>query len=102
MRGAADLYHQLASWNPDVASYIVPNGFNRRVLFTLNLRQAFHFCRLRAASTAHFSIRRVAQQIARVIKRIYPLLGTYLDVPDDETPESISAQKFSTLSFRDK
>jgi thymidylate synthase ThyX len=102
MRGAADLYHELASWNLDAASYIVPNGFNRRVLFTLNLRQAFHFCRLRAADTAHFSIRRVAQFVARSIKKIYPLLGSFLDVPDYETPESISERNYSTLAYGEK
>ncbi|MEA3327107.1 MAG: FAD-dependent thymidylate synthase [Chloroflexota bacterium] len=100
MQQAANLYHQIASWNPDVASYIIPNGFNRRVLFTLNLRQAFHFCRLRAAPTAHFSIRRVAQHISESINQIYPLLGSYLDVPDDETPEKIKARYFSAISFR--
>jgi len=102
MNGAANVYHRLASWNPDVASYIIPNGFNRRVLFTLNLRQAFHFCRLRAAHTAHFSIRRVAQQVTQAIKRIYPLLGSYLDVLDDESPELIEARFFSTLSSEQK
>ena len=99
MHQAADLYHQIASWNPDVASYIIPNGFNRRVLFTLNLRQAIHFCRLRAAPTAHFSIRYVAQHVAGTIKKTYPILGSYLNVPDDESPRNIEARYFSTLSF---
>ena len=100
MGQAVDLYRQIAAWNPDVASYIIPNGFNRRVLFTLNLRQAYHFCRLRAAPTAHFSIRRVAQQIAETIKQIYPLLGTYLDVPDDESPGNIEARYFTATAIR--
>jgi len=100
MKQAANLYHQIASWNPDAASYIIPNGFNRRVLFTLNLRQAYHFCRLRAAPTAHFSIRRVAQQIAETIKAIYPLLGTYLDVPYDESPGNIEARYFTATAIR--
>jgi len=100
MGQAVDLYRQIAAWNPDVASYIIPNGFNRRVLFTLNLRQAYHFCRLRAAPTAHFSIRCVAQQVAETIKQIYPLLGSYLEVPEDETSESINTCYFDATSIR--
>ena len=100
MRKAADFYHEAAAWNQDVASYIIPNGFNRRVLFTLNLRQAFHFCRLRAAHNAHFSIRRVAQRMAEKIIQIYPLLGQYLDRPEDEYWQQIEADYFSSPNTR--
>jgi len=97
MRQAADLYQQLAQWNPAVASYIIPNGFNRRVLFTINLRQAFHLCRLRGASNAHFSIQRVAYRLAEAITGVYPHLGRYLDLPADVTWQSIDAQYFTSL-----
>lgn len=98
MRQAADLYYKLASWNPDVASYIVPNGFNRRVLFTMNLRQAFHFCNLRAAENAHFSIRRVAYQVAETIQQIYPLIGAYFDIPVDDSSLNILKQYFYSIA----
>jgi thymidylate synthase ThyX len=100
MHQAANLYQEIAALNPDAASYIVPNGFNRRVLFTLNLRQAFHFCRLRAAKNAHFSIRRIAHHMAEQIKQIYPLLGNYLDIPSDETWQSIEEENFSAIRTR--
>lgn len=96
MRSAADLYRRIAAWNPDVASYAIPNGFNRRVLFDMNLREAFHFCRLRAAENAHFSIRRIAQQVMESIREIYPLLGAYLDVPESETSQSIEERYFTS------
>ncbi|MEW6093128.1 MAG: FAD-dependent thymidylate synthase [Chloroflexota bacterium] len=83
MDAAAEAYEQLAGRNPQVAAYIVPNGFNRRVLFTLNLREAFAFCRLRAAPNAHFSMRRVAQRVAEEIGRIHPLLAKYLRLPEE-------------------
>ena len=98
MRQAADLYHRIHDWNPVVASYIVPNGFNRRVLFTMSLRQAFHLCRLRGASNAHFSIQRVAQQIAEAVEQVYPVLGKYLDLPQQVSWRSIEADYFSQLS----
>ncbi len=83
MDAAAEAYEQLAGWNPHVAAYIVPNGFNRRVLFTMNLREAFAFCRLRAAPNAHFSMRRVAQRVAEEIGRVHPLLAKYLRLPEE-------------------
>ena len=97
MRQAAVIYDRIADWNPAVASYIIPNGFNRRVLFTINLRQAFHLCRLRGASNAHFSIQRVAYQLAEAIKQVYPHLGRYLDLPADVSWQSIEEGFFSTL-----
>jgi thymidylate synthase ThyX len=63
MEAAAKMYEKLYQDNPNVAQYVVPNGFNRRVLAEFNLREAFAFCQLRSAATAHFSIRRVAQRM---------------------------------------
>ena len=97
MNRAGEVFEQIAVNAPDAASYIIPNGYNRRVLFTLNLRQAYHLCRLRAAENAHFSIRRVAQQITAAIKEVYPLLGRYLDIPGDESAKSVENTYFSTL-----
>ncbi len=97
MQNAAEMYSRLAAWNQDAASYIVPNGFNRRLLFSLNLREAFHLCRLRAAHNAHFSIRRIALKIAETIAAIYPVLGPYLDIPHDQTSQDLSETFFSNL-----
>ena len=76
-------WNELAQWNPDVAQYVVPNGYNRRVLSTFNLREAFAFCQLRSAPNAHFSIRRIAQMMAVEIKRVYPTLSKYLRLTDE-------------------
>ncbi len=46
MEQARSAYDQLAAFNPEVASYLVPNAFNRRVLLALNLRSAVHLLRL--------------------------------------------------------
>jgi thymidylate synthase ThyX len=90
---AAETYRLLAEWNPQVAQYIVPNGFYRRVLVTFNLREAYHFCQLRAASNAHFSIRRLALRIAEEIRRVHPLLASAMELPQ-ESWEEIEAQSF--------
>ena len=60
---------------------MVPNGFHRRVLAQFNLREAFTFCRLRAAPNAHFSIRRIAQRISEELTRVHPLLARYMRLP---------------------
>ena len=93
MDAAAETYRKLAKFNPDVAQYVVPNGYNRRVLASFNLRTAYHFCQLRSAANAHFSIRRIAQKMAEEIRRVYPLLGEFMFVKDDETWQDIE-QKY--------
>jgi thymidylate synthase ThyX len=83
MNLAASSYAQFSEWNPHVAAYLVPNAFYRRVLMTLNLRQLYHFCELRSAANAHFSIRRVALQMAEIVKSTYPRLARFLRLPRD-------------------
>jgi thymidylate synthase ThyX len=83
MEKTADDFETLAAWNPDVASYVVPNAFNRRVLMNFNLREAFHFCELRSQPNAHFAIRRLAFRLAEEIQRVHPILGGYLRVEDE-------------------
>jgi thymidylate synthase ThyX len=87
MQAAAEAYKKLADWDPQVAAYLVPNGYNRRVLFSMNLREAFAFCSLRSAPNAHFSIRRVAQRVAAEIRRVHPLLAKYLSLPEENWQE---------------
>jgi thymidylate synthase ThyX len=83
MDAAAALWKKLAAWNPQVAQYTLPNGFNRRVLAALNLREAFAFCQLRSAPGAHFSIRKVAERMAQEIQRVHPLLAKYMPMPEE-------------------
>lgn len=88
MQAAAEAFEELAAWNPHVAAYLVPNGYNRRVLFEMNLREAFAFCQLRSAANAHFSMRRVARRVADEIRRVHPLLAGYLRLPEETRRES--------------
>ena len=94
MDSAADAYEKLAAWNPHIASYVVPNGFNRRVLFTMNMREAFAFCQLRSAANAHFSMRRVAERVAEEIRRVHPLLTKFMPLPD-ETWQEVEKKSFT-------
>lgn len=96
MESANQMYEKLHVFNPDVAQYIVPNGFNRRVLAQFNLREAFAFCQLRTAANAHFSIRRVAQKIYEDLSRVHPLLAKYMKLRE-ETWQSVEENYFSKI-----
>ena len=95
MEAADRAYRALAADLPAAASYLVPNGFNRRVLLHLNLRSAIHLTGLRSAPNAHFSMRRAAQRIAEDIRAASPLLGRYLLTNPDETWQTVDEEYFS-------
>jgi thymidylate synthase ThyX len=98
MRQAAETYAELAGEFPEEASYGVPNGFNRRALLTLNLREAFHLCELRGALTAHFSARRTAGQIYEQVARVHPLLASFMRCRDYPKWQEIEAEFFSAVA----
>jgi hypothetical protein len=95
MRAADLAYRELAKELPAVASYVVPNAYNRRVLLQLNLRSALHLVGLRSAANAHFSMRRAAQRMAEDIRAASPLLGAYVHTNPDETWQQVEAAHFS-------
>jgi len=96
MESAGQMYEKLYDFNTAVAQYVVPNGFNRRVLAQFNLREAFAFCQLRSASNAHFSIRRVAQRMYEEMARVHPLLTKYMRL-HDETWQAVEEGYFTKI-----
>jgi len=94
MQKAEETYEKLAAWNPYVAQYVVPNGCNRRVLAQFNLRSAYHFCQLRAAANAHYSIRRIAERVAGEIQRVHPMLSMFMSLPE-ETWQDVEKNYFA-------
>ena len=96
MDAAAKMYEKLYEFNPNVAQYVVPNGFNRRVLAQFNLREAYAFCQLRSASNAHFSIRRVAQRVYEEMARVHPLLTKYMKL-HEETWKGVEEDYFARV-----
>jgi thymidylate synthase ThyX len=97
MGAAAEAYAGLAADFPEEASYVVPNGFNRRVLLTLNLREAFHLCELRGTPTAHFSVRRTAGQIYALVAKVHPVLAGFMRCRDNPHWTEIEAEYFSAV-----
>ncbi|HEY5984640.1 MAG TPA: FAD-dependent thymidylate synthase, partial [Anaerolineales bacterium] len=100
MSAASTVFERLAESDADVAQYAVPNGFHRRVLARFNLREAFAFCELRSAPNAHFSIRRIAQQVAHEVRRVHPLLAAFMRLPA-ETSADVEERHFAAPEATD-
>jgi thymidylate synthase ThyX len=95
MEKAAAAYRALrGTAGPDAAAYVVPNGFLRRMVLGMNLREAFHFCRLRSTENAHPAARIIALQAAEQIRAVHPLLGTYLRTEGDACWEDLEREFF--------
>jgi len=96
MDTANEMFEKLYEFSPAVAQYVVPNGYNRRVLAQFNLREAFAFCELRSAANAHFSIRRVAQKMYEEMARVHPLLTKYMKL-HEETWQGVEEGHFAAV-----
>ncbi len=102
MDDIAGLYTEIAEWNPQVAAYVLPNAFNRRVLCQSNLRSLFHFIKLRSAGNAHFSIRRVAYGMLELIKPHYPLFAEKILVKDANSSQQLEELFFTDIAAMPK
>jgi len=97
MDTGAETFTAIAADLPDAAAYIFPNAFNRRVLITLNLREAFHFCSLRSAPNAHFSMRRIAVWMYELIREIYPTFAHFMRCADAPTAAQLTHEFFAKV-----
>lgn len=94
MQAAASAYEQIAQQNAQAASYVVPNGFNRRFLISTNLRSLIHFIQLRSAANAHFSVRRLAQRLGEELNQYLPSFAALLPCNPMESSASVEADFF--------
>lgn len=94
MESARLAWQEIVPDIPDAASYVIANGYNRRVFTGINLRSLIHLVRLRTQPTAHFSIRRVAHRMAECVSEALPEIGGFLPVPECETWQGIEQENF--------
>ena len=79
MRGlSVDTYRRIREHFPADAVYPLLLGFRVRALFDMNLREAYHFARLRSSPQGHASYRRVAALVWAHISTVHPLLAGHL------------------------
>ncbi len=80
MGKAKELFDRMRKEMPFGAQYCVPLAFKKRVLFTWNLRELWHFIKLRSGPAGHESYRKIARQCYEELKEKHPLLVKYLKV----------------------
>lgn len=72
---AMELYIKMKEKMPVEAQYIVIHAAYNRFYIKMNLREAVHLTELRSSPQGHPTYRKVAQEIARQIIKVYPTLG---------------------------
>jgi thymidylate synthase ThyX len=78
MERAKEVYEKVREKYPLQAQYLLPLGFRKRFLITMNLRELYHFIKLRTTPMAHDSYRRIACKVYEIMKEKYPLLSKYI------------------------
>ena len=78
MQKADKLFRKLYPSLPYHAQYVVPLAYRKRVLMTMNLRELYHFVKLRSTPAGHYSYRLIARLMYDAVKRKFPLLSQYL------------------------
>jgi thymidylate synthase ThyX len=70
LRRSADLYYDLRRELPEQAQYAVALAFRIRYVMQMNAREAMHLIELRSGPQGHPSYRRVAQEMARLVREV--------------------------------
>jgi thymidylate synthase ThyX len=71
-------YCQIKETSCAAADYILTNSHCRRVLMKMNLREMYHFIRLRDDAHAQWDIRNLAHSLSEKVKTIMPLTAMML------------------------
>ena len=79
MEKAKKAYFEIAKEHPKEAQYIIPLAYNKRLLITMNLRELFHFIKLRSGKMGHISYRKIAWEMYGLVKEKFPVLAKYME-----------------------
>ena len=66
------LYKEIRKENSFAADYVMLNASRRRVLFDINLRELYHFSRLRSDKHAQWEIRELSEKMCKMVKNKLP------------------------------
>lgn len=78
MELAKRVYEKVRIKFPVQAQYLLPLGFKKRFLVTMNLRELHHLIKIRTTPLAHPSYRKIAFKIYNLVKEKYPFLSQYI------------------------
>lgn len=82
MHKAKEVYDAIAAELPEEAQYLVPQGYNVRWYFHVNLRALQWLCELRSSPAGHASYRLVAQTMAKQVCEAYPAFERFFKFVD--------------------
>jgi hypothetical protein len=71
-RQAERFYRSHAAKLGRAAEYVLLNAHRRRVLFCINLRELYHFSRLRSDASAQWEVRVISEEMCRLAARTVP------------------------------
>lgn len=83
MNETSRLYFRLEAEKKGLGNYILTNGHKITVLFQVNLREMYHFSRLRSDKHAQWEIRAISHKMDELVKTSVPLAGCYLMGKDE-------------------
>lgn len=78
-------YRKVKTYDENAADYILTNSHRRKVIMKANMREWYHFIRLRADEHAQWEIRALAKRVEEKLKEIFPNVSEYLMGKDDFT-----------------
>ena len=73
IKNVENMYKEISLENKSTAPYILTNAHKRKVLMNINVREMYHFARLREDAHAQWDIRYIAQEILKLAKEKMPL-----------------------------
>ncbi len=82
MEEAKKAYDTMARDLPEEAEYVVPMAYNVHWYFHVNLRQLQWLCELRSSPAGHPAYRYVAQEMAKQITQVFPILDRFFRFVD--------------------
>jgi thymidylate synthase ThyX len=86
MENARNAFEAIYERFPAEAQYVVPLAYRKRLLFTMNLRELYHFIRVRSGREGHISYRKIAWNMFDEVKRVHPMLVKYVQIDRTEGP----------------
>ena len=78
-----ELYYKLEEKKKGLGDYILTNGHKTAVIFHANLRELYHFSRLRSDKHSQWEIQQISNNLIEVISKKAPLSGKYLMGKDE-------------------
>ena len=79
---SAEAYGCVAEVSPRLAEYVVTHAHLRRLITRMNLRECYHYFKLRTQPQAHFTIRDAAQQAMDAVREVHPGLLKFINLRD--------------------